>query len=96
MPLVYKTASVFVASAALKRAVAAADRNQTALGFPYNLIQSQLSGILRGRPFGPGVRARIEQLGASLGLSPGACARRLSRTEYLAWKASRRALEARR
>jgi hypothetical protein len=62
-------------SHALRRAIDGCGRSQTALGFPVGLTQSDLSRYMHGRPFGPRVRAKIETLGLSLGLSLDRCCR---------------------
>jgi hypothetical protein len=58
----------------LKRAIYKSDLSQTALGFPHGLSQAEISRYMR-HPFGPRVRVKIEQLGASLGIPADQCVR---------------------
>lgn len=69
-----KNKAGFKMAPALKRAIHNSALSQTAMGFPVGLGQSEVSRYMT-RPFGSRVRAKIEQLGASLGIPVDQCVR---------------------
>ena len=71
--------AAFVLSDALRRAIWESPRTLTALAFPFGFTASNLSSLIHGQRFGPRRRARIVELGASLGVPADACTREVER-----------------
>ena len=63
----------------LVRAIKKSPNNQTALGFPFRLAQTQVPALVHGAPFGASVRERVVALGESLGVPANACTVRVRR-----------------
>jgi hypothetical protein len=73
--------AVFSITGALKRAVRQSPATLTALAAPCGPTQGRISEALHGLRFGPRLRDRFEQLGASLGIAPERAMRRVGRRQ---------------